>query len=283
MSERSVAPAGDYVLGTRDDEIERLGLQHRLWRHRMLDCWRRARIRTGQRVADIGAGPGYATAELADAVGPGGAVYAFERSERFLAAMRARFARDRVAHVTLCQIDLDTEPLAVGGLDATWCRWVLSFVQQPARVVEQIAAALRPGGHAVFHEYVDYGAWRLHPPLASHDTFVAAVVASWRASGGEPDIGMRLPGLLAAAGLEIEVAEPVSYLLTPADPLWEWPAAYVQSGRRRLVELGYLTPEQSLRIDAEFAAAATAPETRMLTPMLVEIIAVKPDGTKSAR
>ena len=51
MSERAAIPAGDYVLGTQDEEIERLGLQHRLWRHRMLDCWRRARIRRG--------GPGF--------------------------------------------------------------------------------------------------------------------------------------------------------------------------------------------------------------------------------
>ena len=29
----------DYVLGTHDDEIQRLGLQHRVWRSRMLDAW----------------------------------------------------------------------------------------------------------------------------------------------------------------------------------------------------------------------------------------------------
>ena len=283
MTERSAVPAGDYVLGTQDDEIERLGLQHRLWRHRMLDCWRRARIRTGQRVADIGAGPGYASMDLAEAVGPRGQVIAFERSERFLAALRARAVRAGVTHLTTRVIDLDTEPLGVDGLDATWCRWVLSFVQRPATVVRHVAAALKPGGCAVFHEYADYGAWRLHPPLASHDAFVAAVMASWRASGGEPDIAVRLPALLAETGLTIAVAEPVTYLLAPADPLWEWPAAYVKSGRQRLVELRYLTAEQAAVLDREFAAAAAAPATRMLTPMVVEIIAVKPGAAAPGR
>jgi 16S rRNA G527 N7-methylase RsmG len=51
----------DYVVGTHDAEIERLRLQHHLWRHRVLDCWRRAKLRRGNRVADIGAGPGYAS------------------------------------------------------------------------------------------------------------------------------------------------------------------------------------------------------------------------------
>jgi hypothetical protein len=58
----------DYVVGTHDAEIERLRLQHHLWRHRVLDCWRRAKLRRGYRVADIGAGPGYASLDLADLV-----------------------------------------------------------------------------------------------------------------------------------------------------------------------------------------------------------------------
>ena len=47
----------DYVVGTHDAEIERLRLQHHLWR--------RAKLRRGYRVADIGAGPGYASLDLA--------------------------------------------------------------------------------------------------------------------------------------------------------------------------------------------------------------------------
>ncbi len=38
----------DYILGTHDDEIVRLGLQHRVWRPRALDAWRRAGFTTGQ-------------------------------------------------------------------------------------------------------------------------------------------------------------------------------------------------------------------------------------------
>src|ERR1700704_1993057 len=51
----------DYVLGTNDEELDRLGLQHRVWRPIVLECWRRAGITHGWRVIDAGAGPGYAT------------------------------------------------------------------------------------------------------------------------------------------------------------------------------------------------------------------------------
>ena len=56
----------DYVLGTHDEELERLGVQHRAWRPVVLDCWQKAGITVGKRVLDIGAGPGYAAIDLAE-------------------------------------------------------------------------------------------------------------------------------------------------------------------------------------------------------------------------
>jgi len=44
----------DYVLGTHDEEIARLGLQHRVWRPTVLDCWYRAGITVGSTVIDVG-------------------------------------------------------------------------------------------------------------------------------------------------------------------------------------------------------------------------------------
>ena len=60
----------EYVLGTDDEEIVRLGLQHLVWRPWMLAAWRRAGVTRGTRVLDISAGQGIATADLADASGP---------------------------------------------------------------------------------------------------------------------------------------------------------------------------------------------------------------------
>src|SRR5712671_6497264 len=78
----------DYVLGTHDEELARLGLQHRVWRPVVLDCWQRAGITIGKRVLDVGAGPGYAAVDLAEIVGPTGEVTALERSHNFVSAMK---------------------------------------------------------------------------------------------------------------------------------------------------------------------------------------------------
>ena len=49
---------GDYLLGTRDDEVARLGLQHRVWRGEMLAGFRAANFGPVQTILDVGAGPG---------------------------------------------------------------------------------------------------------------------------------------------------------------------------------------------------------------------------------
>ena len=263
----------DYVLGTHDAELERLGLQHRLWRSRMLDAWRRARLGPGQTVLDVGAGPGYAALDLAEIVGRTGRVVALERSRRFLDALGARAAARGLAQLEARELDVVTGEFDVEAADAAWCRWVLCFVSDPRAVVRRIGAALKPGGVAVFHEYLDYGAWALSPSCPPHERFVGQVIESWRAEGGEPDVGRLLCGYLLEAGFRIESTQLHAEFIEPGDPFWRWPIAYVEVGAERLVELGRMTAAEACELRAAVRAAESRPETRMLTPPVIEVIA----------
>ena len=193
----------DYVLGTHDDEVARLGLQHRVWRNAVTDCWHRVGITQGWRVIDVGAGPGYATADLAEIVGPNGAVLAVERSARFLEVARERCQRHGLENVEFREADLMEVSLGELGYDASWCRWVASFVSSPQKLIANIAGALRPGGIAIFHEYSDYDTFRFMPMKPALENFSREVMASWRASGGEPNVARELPQLLRDAGFTV--------------------------------------------------------------------------------
>ena len=57
----------DYVLGTHDEEVERLALQNRVWRPRTLEAWRRAGFTVGQTLIDVGLA--YAFSPPEDVVG----------------------------------------------------------------------------------------------------------------------------------------------------------------------------------------------------------------------
>src|SRR5438128_5052462 len=139
----------DYVLGTHDEEIASLGLQHRVWRSVVLDCWEKAGITIGSRVLDVGAGPGYATVDLAEIVGPTGEVVAIERSNKFVRSMEKACRARSLTNVRIHEVDLMTDDLPAGHYDFSWCRWVLSFVSDPARSIKKIGRVLRTGGFAL--------------------------------------------------------------------------------------------------------------------------------------
>jgi SAM-dependent methyltransferase len=269
----------DYVLGTHDQELARLGLQHRVWRSRALDAWRRAGFTAGQTLLDVGSGPGYAALDLAEIVGPGGRVVALERSARFLDALRGAALRNGLTNITPRQIDLESDPLPAAGADGArgahgaWVRWVFAFLSRPRDLVARIGAALRPGGTLVIHEYFDYRTWSFARQSPLFEEFVQTVMRSWRATGGEPDIGRPLVAWLEESGFRIDSLRPYVDVITPDEFMFQWPKAFVEVGTQRLADLGELTEERAEAIRREFAAQAAAPHARMITPAVLEIVA----------
>jgi ubiquinone/menaquinone biosynthesis C-methylase UbiE len=264
----------DYVLGTDDEEIARLGLQHRVWRPRVLGTWRRAGFRAGQTILDAGSGPGFASLDLADIVGPDGRVIAVERSRRFLDALASESSRRGLANITPIEGDLDTLSLPRAGVDAVWCRWVLAFVIKPRSVLQKLADVLKPGGTLVLHEYFEYGTWRMTPPVRELEEFVTLVMTTWREARGEPNIGVHIPRWLHQMGLRIESTTAIVEAAAPGTPYWEWLNAFIVSGLGRLTALNAVDGTRASEIRHAISRAA-ALESRMITPGVLEILATK--------
>lgn len=265
----------EYVLGTHDAEVERLGIQHDAWRPYALECWDAAGVHRGDRVLDVGAGPGWAAYDLAKLVGPRGAVVAVERSARFAAAARAGARQRQLDNLTIVERDLVSDSLPSGPFDASWCRWVCSFLDAPEPLIIELANALRPGGVAMFHEYVDYASWRFSPRLPLVEEYISRVMHSWREAGGEPDIAMSLPPLLAEHGFEVLRALPRVFCVGPTDPLWSWISTFVCSNLDHLGQKGDLDLAWAQAVRQEFLAAEADASTLMLTPAVLEIIAAR--------
>ena len=265
----------DYVLGTHDEEIARLGTQHQVWRPYMLDAWTRAGLTRGSKMVDFGAGPGYATCDAAEIVGRQGHVTAVERSPAFLNYARQQIQRRDISWVTLHSADLIADDLALTGFDLAWCRWVASFVSAPATLLQRISDSLRTGGRAVFHEYQDYSTWRVIPTSERLDSFVRGVMSSWRASGGEPNIAGPLISMMGKVGMQVIELRPLIFSVRPANFAWAWPASFIVSNSHRLVELGQMTREDAGALQTEWLALEQNPDTVMITPLVLEIIAVK--------
>jgi SAM-dependent methyltransferase len=265
----------DYILGTHDEEIERLGLQHRVWRPRALDAWRRAGFTVGQTLVDLGCGPGYAALDLAEITGPTGRVVAIDRSRRFLDALVSMLAVRRLENVTVVEQDLDEGDLPPVEADGAWSRWVFAFVKRPRDLLVRAAALLKPGAPFVIHEYFDYSTWRTAPRCPELEEFVQVVMESWRSTGGEPDIALDLPMWFRELGFEIRSVTPIVEVVPRSNFVWEWPRSFIEVGVERLVGLKLLTDERARVVLAAIAAAEEREGTLMITPGVLEIVAVK--------
>jgi len=265
----------DYVLGTHKDELERLGVQHRAWRSVVLDCWQNAGITLGSQVLDVGAGPGYATVDLAEIVGPTGKVVAVERSTNFVNAIKNTARTRQLPNVEIHELDLMNDDLPHGSFDFSWCRWVLCFVSDPDLLVKKIAGALRSGGRAIFHEYGHYTTWQFVPPRESHEEFRKHVVRAWREAGGEPDTGRELPSWLKKNGFTVRSIVPRIFCIHPGDYMWQWPAQFIQVHLLRLLELGEIDEAFANKVRSDLAGAEREKPSFMLTPLVLEIVAEK--------
>ena len=161
------------------------------------------------------------------------------------------------------------------GYDAAWCRWVASFVSSPRKLIDNIAGALRPGGLAIFHEYSDYETFRFMPIKPALEEFSVEVMASWRASGGEPNVARQLPELLAQAGLRVVEMIPRVRTVSPRDYTWQWPKSFIEINVARLQELGRVTPDWAADVLREFREADADANSWFTTPMFLEIVARK--------
>ena len=99
-----------------------------------------AGIRGGQRVLDVGCGPGALTAELVSRAGPD-AVSAVEPSASFVAA-----ARERLPEVEIRQSAAEQLPFPDGAFDAAMAQLVVHFMADPVGGLREMRRVTRPGG-----------------------------------------------------------------------------------------------------------------------------------------
>lgn len=267
--------AADYVLGTDDAELRRLGFQHQLWSSVAHQLWLKAGFQPGQRIIDLGCGPGFASLDLAQLVGPAGSVLAIDASPRYLAHLKAISKPAGAATIETLQADAQRLPLDEACADGAFTRWVLSFAPEPERVVAGIAKALRPGAHWVVQDYADWPAIFWAPLNHTLPTLRAAVVRHYDSVHADYRIGQKLPAMMERAGMRVRHIQPIVEAVRPGNALWHWPMVFFRNLLPRVVAAGHLTERDMHAIFAEWEALELEPGAYYWTPPMVAIIAEK--------
>ncbi len=265
----------EYVLGTQDDELRRLGFQHSVWAEPTARLWDVARFAPGERLLDLGCGPGYATADLAQLVGPAGTVLGVDVSRRFLIALDAVMQARGLHNVTWREEDAAALSAPTASVDGVFARWVLSFTPDPAAVMHEIARVLAPGGRVAILDYANYQAFTMAPASDAVDRVLVATGQSIRNHGGDFDTGRRLPRLMLDAGLEVTHLEPISRVARPDSALWQWPATFFANYLPVLEGQGLITANERSAFEAVWQERSADPAAYLVTPTMVGVVGVK--------
>lgn len=266
----------EYILGTDRVELERLRSQHLAWAEPMAAILRSAGFGLGDRLLDLGSGPGYTTLDLAALVGERGRVIACDESAGFLAFLEAECERLGVTHVETREGAVEALELEPESLDGAYARWLFCWLEDPVGVLANVVRALRPGGAVAIQDYLDWGVLRILPVHPAVDRAVETCMRSWALGGGEIDVERVLLASAPELGLRVESLEPVARIGAVGSPEWRWIGGFFESYLPRLVERGLLTSEEHEACRAAWRACEAAGYGFVSTPTVGNLVLRKP-------
>jgi ubiquinone/menaquinone biosynthesis C-methylase UbiE len=268
----------EYVLGTGNDELDRLGLQHRIWADAAVRVWRASGIGSGSEVLDLGSGPGYASYDLAQLVGNTGKVLAFDESKQFVDFVNSQ-AKSRGLSQLSAQIG-DAQNISATlspdkKFDAIYCRWVLCWLPDPEKTLVEARKFLKPNGKFIIHDYFNWKAMTAAPRSPALSRVVAAAVSSFEDRQGNVDICADLPRMLRKSGYQISRFEVDQRVARGGglDSTLFWITSWWETYTPKLVSLGKVSQADCDQALADLQSLKKDPDQFFFCPPLFEIVA----------
>jgi len=165
-------------------------------------------LRPGERVLDVGSGPGLLAFEMAEAVGPAGLVHGIDPSPSMLEIARRRTVPREAAPVELGAGEATDLPFPDARFDVVVSTQVYEYVQDMPAALSEVRRVLVPGGRVlVLDTDWDSVVWR-----SSDDARMDRVLTAWDEHLAHRDLPRLLPELLGEAGLHVETCAAVPML-----------------------------------------------------------------------
>jgi ubiquinone/menaquinone biosynthesis C-methylase UbiE len=148
----------------------------------------------GERILDVGCGPGFYVRELLDEVGETGSVLAVDASPDMLALARARC--EGHGNVMFESGNAVALPADGGQFDAALCVQVMEYVPDPPAALAEMHRVLRPGGRVIIWD-TDWATVWWH---SADPDRMRRVLAAWDEHLVHPSLPRALGAHLRGAG-----------------------------------------------------------------------------------
>lgn len=144
-------------------------------------------LKSGDRVADIGAGSGYFTIRLAKSVGPTGIVWAIDIEQAMLDYIEERLQKENLQNVKLKLVPEEDPQLPAGSVDTIIIVNTYSYLPNRSQYAKKLRTALAPGGRIIIIDYIPTS-WQERPwgPLPHQQVARKTVDAEMAKAGFKP-------------------------------------------------------------------------------------------------
>jgi SAM-dependent methyltransferase len=220
----------------------------------------------GQRLLDVGCGPGTLSVDLARHVGPSGDVMGVDLSEAVIAEAQAHATAERAANVTFVAGDFRALDIPERSFDVVHAHQVLQHLRDPVGALAAMGRLVRPGGIVAARDS-DYPAFVWTPADPRLDRWREIYMAVSDRNGAAGDAGRWLLRWALEAGF---AAADVTYttstwtFATPADRAWWgdlWAERTVASSlAEQAVEYGIATRRELEQVAGGFRDWAAQPD-----------------------
>jgi SAM-dependent methyltransferase len=255
-----VTSAGDTYIHGHSDSVLR---SHRWRTAENSAAYLLPHLTDGQRLLDVGCGPGTLTVDLARRVGPSGFVVGIDLSPAVVQEATAHASAEGAANVTFRTGDFRAGDLPEGSFDVVHAHQVLQHLRDPVGALAAMGRLARPGGIVAARDS-DYLSFLWTPADPRLDRWREIYMAVSDHNGARGDAGRWLLRWALDAGLtDVTYTTSTWTFATAADRAWWgdlWAERTVSSSLAdQAVEYGVATRAELDEVAGGFRAWADRP------------------------